>query len=118
MNRKALAIFMLIAAGGLICFFAYNLIGAGIGSNGAPAEPFALIPVGYALLVIGLGGTVVFASIGWARKRRTLDRHSRTAQGRSAPSAVTTRPRPGGPCRCLSSKLAVQWNGCPGPARA
>jgi hypothetical protein len=44
---------------GLACWLAYNLIGSTVDADGFLQEPFALIPTGYLLVIIGGAATLV-----------------------------------------------------------
>ena len=52
------AVFMVF---GLACFMAFNMIGSTVDDVGILHEPFALLPIGYGLLFIG----VLVALFGW-----------------------------------------------------
>ena len=42
------------------CFMAFNIIGSSVDENGILIEPFALLPIGYALLFVSvIAGVVV-----------------------------------------------------------
>ena len=43
-----------LAVMGLSCFVAFELIGAAVDNNGLLHEPFALIPVGFLLVTLGV----------------------------------------------------------------
>lgn len=53
----------IIAILGVVCLVAFRMIGSSVGPDGALNEPFGLIPIGYALMFLGM----VLAVIGWAR---------------------------------------------------
>ncbi|RDZ29788.1 DUF3955 domain-containing protein [Lysobacter silvisoli] len=50
---------------GSACFIAYGLIGSHLDADGTLREPFALLPIGWALIAAG----ALIALIGFARTR-------------------------------------------------
>lgn len=49
----------LLILAGLGCFVAFNLLGTRVDTQGFLHEPFALLPLGYLLLFIGMVLTVI-----------------------------------------------------------
>lgn len=45
----------LLILAGLGCFLAFNLVGSTLDAQGMLHEPFALLPLGYLLIFMGLG---------------------------------------------------------------
>ncbi len=48
---------------GLICFAAYNIIGAEVLPDGRIAEPFVLIPIGFLFVLIGVISAIIVAVV-------------------------------------------------------
>ena len=53
-NKMTMKIGALLILAGLGCFLAFNLLGSTLDAQGFLHEPFALLPLGYLLLFIGM----------------------------------------------------------------
>ena len=56
---KTSILFLAIAILGALLLLAYRVIGASVDEAGFLQEPFALLPIGFLLLVVGLVGGAV-----------------------------------------------------------
>lgn len=66
---KVMSIGLMIS--GVLCFVAYNMIGATVDANGYVHEPFFLIPSGCLLLAIGaVIGIILLAQISRSQRHR------------------------------------------------
>lgn len=77
---KAIVLFATAAIAGTACLIAYRWIGATVDSKGFLQEPFALLPIGYLLIALGLLGMFglgIFRLGKWAIERK-LNMHGRT----------------------------------------
>ena len=52
---------------GLICFVAYNIIGTKMLADGSFVEPFALIPIGFLFVFIGVISAIIVAVVTYIR---------------------------------------------------
>ncbi|AVO37701.1 DUF3955 domain-containing protein [Pukyongiella litopenaei] len=60
-------LFLAIGLAGLACALLYSAIGATVDDQGILREPFFLIPLGFALTILGAAGTLTTGLIGLAR---------------------------------------------------
>lgn len=55
---------------GLICFAAYNIIGAKVLPDGSITEPFGLIPIGVLFVFIGVISAIIVAVVTFISNKR------------------------------------------------
>lgn len=64
---KIMLMFLAIGLAGIACALLYSAIGSTIDEQGFLREPFFLIPIGFALTIVGAAGTVTTGLIGLVR---------------------------------------------------
>lgn len=69
---------LIIALAGVACLVAFRYIGSTIDQRGVLHEPFALLPIGYGLLVSGAAAGL-FGLVRAARTKRLHERRSAAA---------------------------------------
>ncbi len=66
--KQRLTFFGIIVIIGTVCLLTFNWIGSTVDSNGVLHEPFALLPIGYLIIVVGVVGFVVTMLQTWRSK--------------------------------------------------